>query len=446
MQHAVKEIIQKAKFAQGILESKTETQINELLFTIAANVLDHSEDLAKLNVEESGIGVTSDKKVKIEFVGKVVPQFMCPKKGVGVLRTDHETGITEIACPVGVVFALIPVTNPVSTLLFKTLISLKTRNSIIFSVHPRTTKTAARTGAIVHEALDLLRFPRDLVYVIENSDDLDLVREFMQNEEISLILATGGPGVVRAAYQSGNPAIGVGAGNAPVMVCDDADIKTVARTIVNGKSFDNGIICGSENNIVVTQQNAEELVTQLILDDAAVLKPREVELVTKTVFKPEGGIKAEFIGKSAQHIASHAGIHRDYKIKLLVLPVPVTVDLSTPLVREKLAPIVSLLAVSTESAGFDICRGILQQFGTGHTAIIHSNDEKKIEEFSLLVPASRILVNTPGSQGCIGMGNNLAPSFTLGCGTWGGGSTTDNINFKHLLNIKRIARPKMNNE
>jgi acyl-CoA reductase-like NAD-dependent aldehyde dehydrogenase len=262
----------------------------------------------------------------------------------------------------------------------------------------------------------------------------------MQHKDVSFILATGGPSMVHAAYSSGTPAIGVGPGNAPVWICRDADLDAAAETVIQSKSFDNGVICGSENNLVVDGAVSEDFIAALEAHRAAVLTSDEIDHLTAHVIDAEKGrLRREVVGLSAQSIAQAAGVRREGAIRLIVVPLDKG-QIQGPYGREKLAPILSLFTVDGEAEGMELCRRILANEGIGHTAIIHTRDMELAKRFGLEMPASRVLVNAPGSQGCIGLGNGLTPSLTLGCGTWGSTSTTDNVSYENLLNIKRIAQ------
>jgi acetaldehyde dehydrogenase/alcohol dehydrogenase len=368
-----------------------------------------------------------------------VYQILAGKPASGLLQRDVEDPVTEIASPMGVVLGLIPVTNPVPTLVFKTLICLKGRNALILSCHRNAQQVGSRAGEIIQDVLQQHGAPVELVQWIKERSSRKTTAMFMRHEGVSFILATGGPSMVKAAYSSGTPAIGVGPGNAPVWVCSDADPKAAARMVIGGKSFDNGVICGSENNLVVDASVREPFIAALKAHGAAVLTSDEIDRFTPVVFDAEKGhLRRELVGQSAQRIAEKAGIKRDDPIRLIVAPLE-TDRVDGPYGREKLAPILSLFTVDGVAAGLELCKRILNNEGIGHTAVIHTNDPDLVERFGLEIPASRILVNCPGSQGCAGICGGLTPSLTLGCGTLGGTSTTDNVSYGNLLNIKRIA-------
>jgi acyl-CoA reductase-like NAD-dependent aldehyde dehydrogenase len=339
----------------------------------------------------------------------------------------------------GVVFGIVPLTNPVSTFVFKTLICLKARNALIVSCHHNALGVGNRTGEIIQAVLQQHGAPVDLVQWVRQRGSRRKTMMFMKHPGVAFILATGGPSIVKAAYSSGTPAIGVGAGNAPALICADADLAAAAQMVVQSKGFDNGVICGSENNLVVDASVRAAFIEHLEACGARVLTPQEKEICLKKIFDfDDRTVQRALVGKSARFIAQKAGLADDEKLRLLVVPAAAE-DMSGPCGHEKLAPVLSLFTAQGEVEGFEICRAILAQQGGGHTAIIHTRSQALAERFSLRMPVSRILVNTPGTQGCIGLGNGLTPSMTLGCGTYGRNSITDNVTYTHLLNIKRMA-------
>jgi acyl-CoA reductase-like NAD-dependent aldehyde dehydrogenase len=331
-------------------------------------------------------------------------------------------------------------TNPVATLVFKILICLKARNALIVSHHPAAAGVGADTVALVGEVLAADGAPLDLFQSVERASRARTAM-FMRHPQVGLILATGGTAMVRAAYSSGTPAIGVGSGNVPALVCADADPVAAAAAVVQSKAFDNGIICGSEDNLVVDAAVAAPFLAALEAAGAAVCSEEETARVAAFAFDPgDGHLRREALGQPAQAIATAAGVGRDRPVRVLVMPLaPDQVD--GPLGREKLAPLLSLFRVPGAEEGLAVCQQLLANQGAGHTAVIHTGDQALQQRFAEEVPASRILVNGPATHGCIGVGNGLTPSLTLGCGTFGGNSTTDNVTYTNLLNIKRLARP-----
>jgi len=425
--------------AQKEFANWTEDRVDALLLDVAETVAQQAEGLADVNVTDTGIGVVADKILKIRFACREVYGTLSGRQAAGLLPEAGGRRVLNIAGPVGVVLGIIPVTNPVSTIIFKTLICLKGRNALILSCHRDALRVGNMTGELIQSALKRHGAPVGLVQWIKNRTDRRKTAMLMRHPDVSFILATGGPSIVSAAYSSGTPAIGVGAGNAPVLICADADLRAAAEQVVRGKSFDNGIICGSENNLVVVQSVRDEFIQQLEAAGARVLSPDEKHRLTASIFNPEDcHMKREITGKSAAQIAAHAGIYPDTPPRLLVVPVKLD-ELAGPYGHEKLAPILSLFTVADEAEGLNVCQRILTQQGMGHTAAIHTRNESLAKRFGLEMPASRVLVNACAAQGCIGIGTGLTPSFTLGCGTYGGNSTTDNVTYTHVLNIKRLA-------
>jgi acetaldehyde dehydrogenase/alcohol dehydrogenase len=331
-------------------------------------------------------------------------------------------------------------TNPVATLVFKTLICLKARNALIVSHHPAAAGVGAGTVELIGKVLDEHGAPPALLQSVQRASRTRTAM-FMRHPGVSLILATGGTAMVRAAYSSGTPAIGVGSGNVPALVCADADPAAAAEAVVQSKSFDHGIICGSEDNLVVAAAVRVPFLAALEAAGAVVCSDEEAARVAGHAFDPaDGHLRREVLGQPAQAIAEAAGVRRDRPVRVLVLPQPLD-RADGPLGREKLAPLLSLFTVTGDDQGLEVCQRLLANQGAGHTAVIHTGDQALQERFAVQIPASRILVNGPATHGCIGVGNGLTPSLTLGCGTFGGNSTTDNVTYTNLLNVKRLARP-----
>lgn len=431
----VNDIVERANVSQQSFLHWNDHNLSRLLFDIAHAVNEQAVSLARQCVEESGMGVVEHKvqKIKMGTVDVVQSLDLYPKSQIEL----EAPGVESIAMPMGVVFAMIPVTNPVETIVFKVLSSLKARNAVIISSHRKTRGVGDRTVAIIREVLLRHGAPADLVQVPSLPANRKLTQAFMSHDGVHFILATGGPSMVKSAYRSGTPAIGVGKGNAPVWICEDANLESVASTVVSSKSFDNGVVCGSENNLIVDDNVADELLDLLAEAGAAVLSNSETTQLLQTVFA-EGTLGAEFVGQSAEKICAHVGIERDYHIRLIVAEASAQTALS-PLLREKLAPILSFVRVDDEEQALFIARSILNIEGRGHTAMVHSQNQERIHAFANAVEVSRVLVNSPGTQGCIGACNGLELSWTLGCGTHGGGSTSDNVTYRHLQNQKRIA-------
>ena len=435
---AVDAAVARAVAAQVVLAGWPEARVEALLDAIAGAVAGQAEELAAATVAETGIGNVADKTFKNRFASLEVNRAMQGRPGIGP-RPPDDHGVTEIASPMGVVLGLIPMTNPVATLVFKTLICLKARNALIVSHHPAAAGVGARTVALVAGVLAEHQAPVDLLQSVERASRTRTAM-FMRHPQVSLILATGGTAMVRAAYSSGTPAIGVGSGNVPALVCADADPVAAAAAVVESKAFDHGIICGSEDNLVVEANVAGPFQAALERAGAAVCTPEETARVAAAAFDPDGHLRREVLGQPASAIADAAGVRRDGPVRVLVLPLSMD-QLDGPLGREKLAPLLSLFTVDGTGQGVEVCKRLLANQGAGHTAVIHTGDQALQQRFAEEVPASRVLVNGPATHGCIGVGNGLTPSLTLGCGTFGGNSTTDNVTYTNLLNVKRLARP-----
>jgi acyl-CoA reductase-like NAD-dependent aldehyde dehydrogenase len=434
-------IVAQAAQAQRQLESWSEEQTDALLQAIASAIADRAEELAIATVQETRIGNISDKTRKNVHASLGVYQFLAGKRGWGVLDVDTVRGVMQIASPVGVVFALVPVTNPVATIVFKTLICIKARCTLILNFNRGCMGVANSACEIIERALNGHGAPNNLVQWVRARSSRVKTFKFMKHPGVSLILATGGAGMVKAAYSSGKPAIGGGPGNVPTYIAADADIERAAHGIVGSKTYDNGLICGAEHNLIVHARVRDKFVAALQRYGAAVLTDEEVKLVEAAADSSgEDHLDARMIGRSASSIAARFGFMRSYPVALLVAPITRDhVKRRTPLVREKLMPLVSLLQADSDEEAFAICEQILRQEGIGHTAIIHTESLALAERFGLCMPAGRILVNSPGAQGIAGVTTGLIPSYTLGCGTFGGNSTTDNVSYHNLQNIKRLA-------
>ena len=436
---AVDAAVARAAAAQEALAGWPEARVEALLDAIAGAVAGQAGELAAATVAETGIGNVADKTFKNRFASLEVNRALQGRPGVGP-RPPDDRGVTEIASPVGVVLGLIPMTNPVATLVFKTLICVKARNALILSHHPAAAGVGARTVALIGAVLAEHEAPVDLLQSVERASRTRTAM-FMRHPQVSLILATGGTAMVRAAYSSGTPAIGVGSGNVPALVCADADPGAAAAAVVQSKAFDHGIICGSEDNLVVDASVAGPFQAALEREGAAVCSPEETARVAAHAFDPaDGHLRREVLGQPAAAIAEGAGVRRDQPLRVLVLPLALD-QVDGPLGREKLAPLLSLFTVDGTGQGLEVCKRLPANQGAGHTAVIHTGDLALQQRFAEEVPASRVLVNGPATHGCIGVGNGLTPSLTLGCGTFGGNSTTDNVTYTNLLNVKRLARP-----
>jgi acetaldehyde dehydrogenase/alcohol dehydrogenase len=400
--------------------------------------------LAKMAHEETGIGNWRDKVLKNVFATQMVYQDIRREKTVGVLSEDEERGIVEIAQPLGPIFAFIPVTNPTSTTLFKILLALKTRNPIIIHPHSMAKGCSAEAARVCYEAALEADAPE---FCVQTATGLSRegTQALMGHRDMALILATGGAAMVRAAYSSGTPAIGVGAGNVPVFVERSADLPFAAEQILMSKTFDNGTICSSEQAIVVEACSAEGLRREIQSRGGYFLRPGEISRLGPLVFDREKRVmRVDAVGKPVAELAGRAGIALPEGTRLLLAPLEV-VDEEHVLASEILAPVLAWYEAKDFVHAVNLCLDLNFHGGIGHTVSIYSNDEAKIRNFAFAMNAGRILVNTPSSQGGIGyFFNALHPSLTLGCGTWGKNSTTDNVTAKHLINVNRIARRRVN--
>lgn len=435
-------IVAAACAAQAAFAGWSDQRVDAMLKDVAETVADRAEPLAAATVAETHMGNIADKTAKNRFAALAVYESLAGRLACGVLGEDVERGVTEFASPVGVVFGLIPLTNPVATIVNKVLICLKAHNAVILSCHRDARDTGDMTGGLIRDVLDRHDAPAHLVQWLTGKTSRYRTRTFMHHPNVGLILATGGPAMVRAAYSAGKPAIGVGSGNAPALISADANLRRAARSVVASKAFDHGVICGSEQHLVVERSVLAPLSEELRQAGAALLDDREQTALLDMIFdRQTGALLKQYAGRSAEEIAASASIHRARTIRVIVFSASEADLQGGPASRERLAPLLSLFVVDDFEAGIATCKRLLSVEGAGHTAAIHTRDREKARRFALAMPASRVLVNHPAAQGCVGIGNGLTPSFTLGCGTFGGNSTTDNVGYLNLLNVKRLAEP-----
>ena len=426
-----------ARQAQPQLAEFSQEQIDRIVTAMASAVTLHAEALAALAVEETGYGVVADKVQKNLFSSRQVYEFIAPMKSVGVVNRIEEKKVVEIAEPFGVVAAIVPSTNPTSTAIYKVLISLKARCPIVISPHPSAARCITRTVEIMAEAAAQAGAPAGSIGWMKTVT-LEGTQELMKHRDIAVILATGGLGLVRAAYSAGKPAYGVGPGNAPCYIERTADLDKAARDIVIGKTFDNGVLCSSPNSVVVDEAVAEESRRQFQLLGSYFMNEREMEALAKALVTAQRLPNPALVGRSAADIAKQVGITVPAGTKVLIAPLT-GVGRDYPLSIEKLCPVLSWYVVKDWREGCERCIQILRYGGMGHTMSIHSKNEDVILQFGLKKPAFRICVNTPTTHGSIGLTTGLDPAMTLGCGGPGGNITSDNISPRHLLNIKRLA-------
>src|SRR6478672_903479 len=430
-------LARRAKAAAPVLAEFSQDQIDALVDAMAAAVTPQAEALARLAHEETGYGVVADKVQKNLFASEQVYRFIRPMKTVGVIRRLEDRKVIEIADPFGVVCAIVPTTNPTSTAIYKILICIKARCPIVISPHPSAVRCISRVAEIMNEAARRGGAPDGAINWM-TTVTLEGTQELMRARETAVILATGGMGLVRAAYSAGKPAYGVGPGNAPCYIERSADVPKAVLDIVTGKTFDNGVLCSSENSVVVDAPLAEEAKRLFVSEGAHFLSASERDTLARLLVTPQRLPNPSLVGRPATYIAQQAGIAVAPGTTVLIAELT-GVGRDHPLSIEKLCPVLSFYVVSDWKEGCERCKQILRYGGMGHTMSIHSRNDDVILEFGLKKPAFRIVVNSPTTLGSIGLTTGLDPSMTLGCGGYGGNITSDNISPRHLLNIKRLA-------
>ena len=436
--------IARVRAAQAKYATYTQEQVDKIFFAAAMAANKARIPLAKMAVEETGMGVVEDKVIKNHFASEYIYNTYKDVKTCGVLESDPGFGITKIAEPVGLVAAIIPTTNPTSTAIFKSLLALKTRNGLIISPHPRAKKSTTAAAKIVLDAAVAAGAPEEIIGWI---DEPTVPLSAMIMKEADLILATGGPGMVKAAYSSGKPAVGVGAGNTPAVIDSTADIKMAASSIIHSKTFDNGMICASEQSVVVLKDVYKQFKEEMQTYGAYFLTPEETEKVRKTILI-NGALNAKIVGQTACTIAKMSGFDAPEGSKVLVGEVS-SVELSEEFAHEKLSPVLAMYKAEDFDDAIAKASKLIADGGMGHTSVLYVNVEtgkEKMDKFERAMKTCRILINTPSSQGGIGDLYNfkLAPSLTLGCGSWGGNSVSENVGVKYLINIKTIAERREN--
>ncbi|MBQ3053450.1 MAG: bifunctional acetaldehyde-CoA/alcohol dehydrogenase [Clostridia bacterium] len=441
---ALQEAIARTRQAQAKFATYTQEQVDKIFLAAASAANKMRIPLAKLAVEETGMGIVEDKVIKNNYASEYIYNAYKNTKTCGILEEDTAFGTIKIAEPIGVIGAVIPTTNPTSTAIFKTLIALKTRNGIIISPHPRAKNSTIEASKIVLEAAVKAGAPEEIISWID-VPGLDMTNLLMR--EVDIILATGGPGMVKAAYSSGKPALGVGAGNTPAIIDDSADITLAVSSIIHSKTFDNGMICASEQSCIVLDKIYDKVKNEFAYRGCYFLNPEETEKVRKTILI-NGSLNAKIVGQSAYKIAQLAGVDVPESTKIIIGEVE-SVDLSEEFAHEKLSPVLAMYKAKNFEDALNKAERLVADGGYGHTSSIYLNaatEKEKIEKFAHRMKTCRILVNTPSSHGGIGdlYNFNLAPSLTLGCGSWGGNSVSDNVGVKHLLNIKTVAERREN--
>ncbi len=416
----------------------TQEQVDSIVASMAQAARENSERLARMAVEETKYGNVRDKIAKNLLNCDLLHQKIAPLRTIGVLRELPEEGITEMAVPVGVVAAVLPTTNPTSTAFFKALIAVKAGNAIVISPHPRARKCTCEAARVVAEAAEAAGAPEGLIQCV-NEATIPGTNELMRHRRVGIILSTGGAGIVKAAYSSGKPALGVGGGNVPVLVDDSADIESAVGSIVEGKQFDFGTVCSSEQTLVTNRRHSDRVWAALRANRAHICEAEQGRALANLLITPEFRIRPECVGQSPQKIAKMAGFEISGSASILAVEIA-GVGREHPLSAEKLSPVLSVYFVDDFDQAVDACVSVLNFGGRGHTCVIYSEDENRIREYGRRAPAFRVLVNTPAPQGSTGITTGVQPSMTLGCGAIAGNSTGDNVGPTHLFHVKRIAR------
>ena len=441
---ALEETIRNVKKAQQEFSHYTQEQVDKIFLAASIAANQARIPLAKMAVEETGMGVVEDKVIKNHYAAEYIYNKYKNEKTCGTLEYDASYGVRKVAEPLGLIAAVIPTTNPTSTAIFKTLISLKTRNGIIISPHPRAKNSTIAAAKIVLEAAVKAGAPEGIIAWID-VPSLELTNTLMQSADT--ILATGGPGMVKSAYSSGKPALGVGAGNTPAIIDDTADVILAVNSIIHSKTFDNGMICASEQSVIVLDKVYDAARAEFEKRGCYFLNPEETEKVRKTIII-NGALNAKIVGQKAHTIAALADVNVPETTKILIGEVE-SVDLSEEFAHEKLSPVLAMYRASDFDDALAKAGQLINDGGLGHTSSLYVNtitEQEKIEKFYSSMKTCRVLINTPYSQGGIGDLYNfkLNPSLTLGCGSWGGNSVSENVGIKHLLNIKTVAERREN--
>ena len=434
-QQEARDLAKKAEQAQVVLAGMGQSKLDAIVEAVAREFAAAAAELAQLAMQETGFGNVADKTVKNEFASKNVADAVKNMKTVGILK--KEEGYWEVGVPVGVIAAIVPSTNPTSTVCYKALIALKAGCSIVFSPHPKAIACTLRAAKIVAEAAEKAGAPAGSVGCL-SIPSLDGCRELMGAKEVNLILATGGPAMVRAAYSSGKPAIGVGAGNGPAFIHRSADVEKALQCILRSKTFDYGTVCASEQSIIVEKALEQKVVRLGAEMGFYFMNTQEAGSLAKLLFKPNGALNPDIVGKSAKVLADKAGFSVPGNTKVLVAREQ-EAGPTRPYSMEKLCPVLAFFVMDSEDAVLQKVIEVLRHEGSGHTFAIHAQDGLVVERFALQVPVSRFLVNTPAALGGIGKTTRLFPALTLGCGAVGGSSSSNNISPLDLINIRRVA-------
>ena len=430
-------LVDAAYAAWKSFEAFTEEQVEPILRAVSEAGVANAARLAEIAVEETGFGNVADKTAKNLFGARNVYDAMRPLQTIGIVREDLENRILEVACPVGVIAGIVPSTNPTSTAIYKALIALKGRNAIVFSPHPAAVRCIGETVRVMAQAAEAAGAPSGVLSAL-SMPTMKATDELMRHSKTALILATGGPGLVRAAYSAGKPALGVGPGNVPAYIERSADVKKAVADILTGTCFDNGTLCSSEQAVIADDAIRDAVLAEMQSAGAFLCRGEDKARLERIIQNARGTLNTNIVGKSAIRIAEMAGIEVPSGTRALIAEAG-GVGREHPLSMEKLSPVLAFYAVRDWREGCRMCIDILTFGGLGHTLGLHCNDDEVIREFALQKPASRICVNTPAALGAVGYTTNLFPSMTLGCGAFGGNITSDNISPLHLINLKRLA-------
>ncbi|AKL96452.1 acetaldehyde dehydrogenase [Clostridium aceticum] len=431
----VRDLARLGKIAANQLADYTEEQINKILYNMVSVAKENAVSLAKMAVEETGFGKVEDKTYKNHMASVMLYDAIKDMKTIGVIREDVHQQVIDIAEPMGLLMGIVPSTNPTSTAIFKAIIAIKSRNGIVFSPHPAALKCTLKAVNLMQDAAAAAGAPANIISSI-STPTMEATNELMKHKDIAMIIATGGPGMVKASYSAGKPALGVGAGNSPAYIERTANIQKAVSNIIASKTFDHGTICASEQSIIVEECNREAVIAELKKQGGYFMTAEETKKVCKLLFKNGHTMNAKFVGRSPQVIAEAAGISIPEGTKILIGEQQ-GVGEEYPLSYEKLTTVIAFYTVKDWHEACELSIQLLQN-GIGHTMSLHTEDRDMVMKFAKK-PAARILVNTGSAQGGTGASTGLIPSFTLGCGTWGGSSVSENVTPMHLVNIKRVA-------
>ncbi|MEO1769680.1 bifunctional acetaldehyde-CoA/alcohol dehydrogenase [Candidatus Enterococcus ferrettii] len=444
VEQMIDEMATKANVALDVMADFDQEKVDHIVHEMAMAALDKHMMLAKMAVEETGRGIVEDKAIKNMYASEYIWNSIKHDKTVGIIGEDKQRGLIEVAGPVGVICGVVPTTNPTSTTIFKAMIALKTANPIVFSFHPSAQKCSVEAARIVRDAAIAAGAPENCIQWIE-TPSIEATQGLMNHPGVAIVLATGGPGMVKSAYSTGKPALGVGAGNAPAYIEKTAKIKRAVNDLFVSKTFDNGMICASEQGIIVDKEIYDEVKREFEAHQAYVVKKNELKKLEDAVMN-EGkyAVNPAIVGHSAIDIAQRAGIKVPEGTKMLIAEID-GVGAEYPLSREKLSPVLAMVKANSQAEALDMCQGMLELGGLGHTAVIHTEDEALQVKFGLRMKACRILVNTPSAEGGIGdIYNEMIPSLTLGCGSYGKNSVSKNVSAINLINVKTIAKRRNN--